>query len=178
MGYNQYQLRGLIRRSYMTVELTLDRDCFQVLSSDSRVTILKALDSKPMTITEISSSLDLAKSTVHEHLSAMLNTGLIGKYENGNKWVYYKLTAKAKNILHPHDRTRILILLSSSIVTFTLGASGVYRFAKGYVFQSGGGAIYHDPMQLILGEIFLAITFILWYFAFRLWKRTKHSNQN
>jgi len=161
----------------MTVEqITLDRACFQVLSSDSRVTILKALDSKAMTITEISSSLDLAKSTVHEHLSALLNTGLIGKYETGNKWVYYKLTAKAKNILHPHDRTRILILLSSSIFTFSLGASGIYRFAKGYVFQVGEGATFHDPMQLILGEIFLALTFTLWYFAMRLWKRSKHYN--
>lgn len=163
----------------MTVEqITIDKNCFQVLSSDTRVAILKALDLKPMTITEISSNFGLAKSTVHEHLSAMVDTGLIRKHENGNKWVYYLLTDRAKNILHPHDKTKIMILLSSSLITFILGASGIYRFIKGDIFQAGEGTIFHDPMQLYFGEILLAITFTLWYFAFRLWKRTKYSNQN
>lgn len=159
-------------------QIIIDKNCFQVLSSDTRVAILKALDLKSMTITEISSNFGLAKSTVHEHLSAMANIGLIRKHENRNKWVYYLLTDKAINIMHPHDKTKIMILLTSSLVTFTLGSSGIYRFIKGDIFQAGEGTIFHDPMQFFFGEILLAITFTLWYFAFRLWKRTKHSSQN
>lgn len=154
-------------------QVTLDKNSLQVLSVDTRIAILKTLDSKSMTLTEISSDSGLAKSTVYEHLMILMNAGLIRRCENGNKWVYYILTGKAKNILHPHDKMKIVILLSSSLFTLIVGVSGLYRFIKGQTFLISEGTIFHDPVQFVLGEIFFAITFTLWYLAFRLWKRSK-----
>jgi len=66
-------------------ETTLDRDDLAALSSDVRVMILKALDSRPMTVSELADRLGLAKSTVHEHLAVLADADLVA-HEGARKW--------------------------------------------------------------------------------------------
>jgi len=75
-------------------QLTIDRETFKALSSDTRLDILKALCERKKTITELAESLNLSKSTVHEHLTMLIKSGLVKRIDSKNKWVYYSLTWK------------------------------------------------------------------------------------
>lgn len=147
-----------------TEEIVLDREDITALSSDTRVAIVKALDARPMTVSELAGHLKLSKSTVHEHLAVLADTGMV--VEDGNrKWRYYSLTEKSKRLLHPGPDHRIFILLGTSIVTLILGAALLTAFFRGFVVQDG--STFHDPLLLVAGEAFLFVTFALWYLALR-----------
>jgi len=61
-------------------EIIIDKDSIDVLSSDTRVAILKSLDSSGrMTITGLTDALNLSKSTVHEHLTRLVEAGFVKK---------------------------------------------------------------------------------------------------
>jgi predicted transcriptional regulator len=96
----------------MKDEIALDKKTLGVLSSDTRANILKSIDIRRMTASELSKKLNLPKSTIHENLDRLVDTDLVRKNDNGNKWVYYELTEKGKRLLHPHEMTKIIILLS------------------------------------------------------------------
>lgn len=93
----------------------LDIDTFKALASRTRLDILKKLDERQKTITELSNETGLSKATVYEHLTILAEAGLIKKVESKNKWVYYKLTIKGMNLLHP-EKKKIAILLSLSFL--------------------------------------------------------------
>lgn len=93
-------------------KITLDAETFKVLASDTRLAILKALDQRPKTVSELGRELDLNKATIHEHLKHLLVGELIQKKDSeGRKWVYYKLAWKGTHLLHP-ENTTVLVLLS------------------------------------------------------------------
>lgn len=96
-------------------KITLDRDTFKVLASETRVGILKNLDEKQMTVSDLARAMEMNKATLFEHLEKMINAGLIKKKEDERKWVYYYITWKGKNILHP-ERTKIVIALSIVLI--------------------------------------------------------------
>jgi DNA-binding transcriptional ArsR family regulator len=98
-------------------EITLDRETFKVLASETRIDILKKLDERQMTVSDLAKSMKMNKATLYEHLEKMVNIGLIKKIKGERKWVYYKVTWKGKNILHP-QRTKIIVLLSVFLVCF------------------------------------------------------------
>jgi DNA-binding transcriptional ArsR family regulator len=100
-------------------KITLDRKTFKILASETRVGILKKLDRRQMTVSDLARTLDMNKATVFEHLEKLIDAGLIKKKEDERKWVYYSLTWKGKNILHP-ERTKIAIVLGVSLICFIL----------------------------------------------------------
>ena len=61
--------------------------------------ILKALQKRNKTLSELSRELNLTKPSVHYHLSKLTAKGLIKRIHNGNKFIYYTLTEKGKRIL-------------------------------------------------------------------------------
>lgn len=96
-------------------KITLDAEAFKVLASDTRLSILKALDDRPKTVSELGRELDLNKATVHEHLQQLLNGDLIKKNDSeGRKWVYYTLSWKGRSLLHP-ENTTVLVLLGLAV---------------------------------------------------------------
>ncbi|NIO22503.1 MAG: helix-turn-helix domain-containing protein [Candidatus Aenigmarchaeota archaeon] len=94
-------------------KITLDKEVFKTLASGTRVDILKSLDRRRKTLTELSKQFGMSVSTVKEHLDNLVSVGLIEQKDEGYKWKYYELTGKGKNILHPEDK-KIWILLSIS----------------------------------------------------------------
>lgn len=95
--------------------ITLDRDVFKALASDTRLDILKALDVRQKTVTELARELDLNKSTVLEHLEKLQTVGLIAKIEEDveRKWVYWQLTWTGRRLLHP-EQIKVALLLSTA----------------------------------------------------------------
>jgi DNA-binding transcriptional ArsR family regulator len=110
--------------------VTLDREAFKVLASDTRLDILKALDERPMTVSELGRKLALNKATVFEHLEKLVGAGLVKKQDDEErKWVYYSLSWKARRILHP-ERVTIALLFSGSLAAGLSGVAVAAEYAR------------------------------------------------
>lgn len=107
-------------------KVTLDRDSFKALSSTTRIAVLKALDVRRKTLTELSEELGVSKPALLKHLDPLLASRLVSKEDRERKWIYYSLTLKAKNLLHPE---RIRIALSLGMAGLAL-AGGLFSFAR------------------------------------------------
>ncbi|WP_292366508.1 MULTISPECIES: ArsR/SmtB family transcription factor [unclassified Methanoculleus] len=145
-------------------KVTIDRGDIAALSSDVRVAILKSLDTRPMTMSELADGLGLARSTVHEHLSVLADADLV-THENARKWRDYALTKKGRRILHPGRDHRIIIILGTSLVAMTAGLLCVTSYLRGFAVQ--GGSVVREPLILYVGEALLGVTVVLWCLAVR-----------
>lgn len=115
-------------------KITLDRKTFDVLSSGLRIEILKRLDERAKTVSELSREISFYKSAVHRHLSRLVESGLVKRRDGDNKWVYYCLTKKGEKILHP-QKTEIAILLSTAILSLLGGIISAYYYVQGKVVE-------------------------------------------
>lgn len=175
----------------MDREIRMTRQVFEALVSETRIAILRALDRQAMTVTELSRELGLAKSAVHEHLAKLADAGLVEKRDEGRKWIYYHLTPKARGILHPEERHRILILLSSALLALLGGAFSGLR----YLHTAGGFAESRAMLEaapkamptsaaeealrtttnyLMVSVVLLAASAMLFFFAYRTWRRSRN----
>jgi DNA-binding transcriptional ArsR family regulator len=102
-------------------KIKLSQDEFRVLASNTRIDILKLLDESQFTVSDISRKLDMNKATVHEHLSKLMEVGLVKKDDSPRKWVYYRLTWKGRNLLHP-ERVRVMVSLGILLTVIVVGA--------------------------------------------------------
>ena len=127
-------------------KITLDRDTFKALASDTRLDILRALDGKNLGLNDIAKATSLNKATLHEHLSKLHEAGLVKKKEReGHKWVYYKLSWKGESLLHP-ENTRIVVLFSTTFIALAIGIIQIVWYIKGnllsFVSSYGDGYSY------------------------------------
>lgn len=96
--------------------ITLDARTFQALASSTRLTVLRALDERRKTLTELARDLELNKATVHEHLQLLTSAGLVRKRDDeGRKWIYYELTWTGERLLHPQETTTFNVLLGLAV---------------------------------------------------------------
>ena len=102
--------------------ITLDQESFKALASEVRVDILKKLDERRQTVTDLSGLLSLSKPTLLEHLEKLQAAGLVKRVDEGRKWIYYELSPKGKKLLHP-EKVAIVLALSCTV---TLAAIGVF----------------------------------------------------
>lgn len=120
-------------------KITLDAETFKALASATRLTVLKALDERRKTLTELAKDLDLNKATVHEHLGLLLAAGLVRKRDDeGRKWIYYELTWTGQRILRPEATTTFNVLLGLSALA---AGGGVLMFGRAldwWLSGSGG----------------------------------------
>jgi len=106
----------------MEEELKVSRDLMRVVSASTRTEILKALENRQMTASELSRYLDKHVTTVSEHLELLHNSRLVERIERpGRKWIYYKLSNVGKQMLHPQPY-RIILVLTLSFLTLGMGA--------------------------------------------------------
>ncbi|MGB2842103.1 MAG: winged helix-turn-helix domain-containing protein [Halobacteriota archaeon] len=154
-------------------KIALDKKTLGALSSETRANILKSLDVRRMTVSELSRRLNLPKSTIHENLDRLVDTDLVKKNDNGNKWVYYELTEKGKRLLHPHEMTKIILLLSSAALSFVGGIVEMYWFIKSAfpeLEKEEEIVPLYEPKYLIFGIILILLGVLFLYFAFRMRK--------
>ena len=163
----------------MKDEIALDKKTLGVLSSDTRANILKSIDIRRMTASELSKKLNLPKSTIHENLDRLVDTDLVRKNDNGNKWVYYELTEKGKRLLHPHEMTKIIILLSSAALSFVGGIIEMYWFIKSTFPELKEEEIVplYEQKYLIFGVILLLLSVLFSYLAIRMRKVKKETRK-
>lgn len=141
-------------------KVILDRESFKALSSETRISILKALDGKRMTVTQLSEELKISKPALLKHMDALIEAKLISKEEKARKWMYYDLTFKGKNVLHP-ERVAVTVLLSTAIVSLGGAIFGFLKFLFGSRATGFGTATEGDAFllgnQASLGPDFIAL---------------------
>src|SRR5256886_7529191 len=96
-------------------KITLDQESFKALASDVRVGILKRLDVRRETVTDLSGLLNLSKPTLLEHLEKLQAAGLVKRIDEGRKRIYYALSDTGRKILHP-ERAAITLALAAAVV--------------------------------------------------------------
>lgn len=162
----------------MEKEIKLSPKLFKALSSDTRLKIIKALESRRMTTTELSKKLNISKSTVHEHLSKLSEVDLVNKTDENNKWVYYELTKRGNEILNPQQKTKIIFFVTSIIATTIGGLLEIYRSFNTFYLnkmsqispeagkigeETGRTMVTFSWTHFIIGAILLLITAYLIY---------------
>jgi DNA-binding transcriptional ArsR family regulator len=105
-------------------KITLDRESFRALASDTRISILKSLGRRRKMLAELSKELSMSPSTVKEHMESLTSAGLAVMIDDGHKWKYYELTRKGKNVLDP-GQAKVWIMLSISIVGMLMASQGI-----------------------------------------------------
>ena len=137
----------------MDEKIILDEQSFKALSANSRVSILKKLNERRMTLSELSKRIGLKGPTVKEHCTILQNAELIKKIDEGRKWKYYELTGKGKQIVAPSILTeaKMLVTLCISAIVFvgillfalqaTMGMSGA-----SYSFQTSEKGLLEDTL--------------------------------
>jgi DNA-binding transcriptional ArsR family regulator len=100
-------------------KISLTQDEFRVLASTTRIDIMKLLDESQLTVSDVSRRLSMNKATVHEHLNRLIEVGLVKKEDTNRKWVYYSLTWKGKNLLHP-ERVKVMVALVTIVIAVVI----------------------------------------------------------
>ena len=119
--------------------VTLDQASFRALASEVRIEVLKRLDERRMTVTDLANALSLSKPTLLEHLEKLQQADLVKRMDEGRKWIYYELTGRGKKILHP-ERVTIVVSLCLSVLLAAVGIFAVFSgLATGAVYGPSAG---------------------------------------
>ncbi len=108
------------------MEIKLSQETFKALANTTRIAILKHLDKRRYTQSELADLFGFAVTTIKQHIDDLKKTGLVNVIDDGRKWKYVELTKEGKAILHPEEK-KIWILLGTFAVSI---AGGVYALSK------------------------------------------------
>lgn len=103
-------------------DVSLSSKELKALSSESRASILKALQERNHTLSELSAKLGMSAPTIKEHVSLLQEAGFAELIDEGRKWKYYSLTRKGRDVLGAKERqANIFIILSVVAVAALAG---------------------------------------------------------
>jgi DNA-binding transcriptional ArsR family regulator len=97
------------------MKVVLDKSSLFALASDTRMEMLKALESNRRTVSQLAELINIDKSAVYRHLKKLEEGGFVARTED-HGFVYYALTWRSRDILNPNDKTKIVILISSALI--------------------------------------------------------------
>lgn len=139
-------------------KVTIDKETFKALASDARLEILKALDGRRMSLSEIARKTGLNKTTVLEHMNKLVQVDLVKKIEReGHKWTYYELTWKGSSLLHP-DNTKIVITFCLSFLLLFIGIAQIIVYSNGFHIDISKEVYLSNPHKGLVGDIETNIT--------------------
>ncbi|MBD3402030.1 metalloregulator ArsR/SmtB family transcription factor [candidate division GN15 bacterium] len=95
------------RRAAGDIDTTTAAAWFKALGDDSRLRIVLALREQELCVCQIVALLELANSTVSQHLTVLRNAGLIESHKRG-RWVYYRLSDAAGGLQVGRSLSRLL----------------------------------------------------------------------
>lgn len=98
--------------------IVISKEDFRALSSRTRTGIIKLLQERQHTLSELSKKIALADPTVKQHLEILQKAGLVEVTDEGRKWKYYSLTKKGKIIFAEQPEKPIVLLLGITTIAF------------------------------------------------------------
>ena len=100
--------------------IVISRDDFKALASSTRTQIIKLLQERNHTLSELSKKLGLSNPTVKQHLDILEKAVLVQPLDEGRKWKYYSLTRKGKNMLLEQPSNNFIIMLGITTMALAL----------------------------------------------------------
>jgi len=97
------------------LRVELDKKALFALASDTRMDILKALNTDRRTVSQLAEMLEVDKAAIHRHLKKLEEGGFVKRVED-HSFVYYSLSWKAKDIISPGENTRIVVIISCAFM--------------------------------------------------------------
>ncbi len=93
----------------------MKKDVFAKLS-ETKIEIMKELSKGQRTPSDLSRLLNKSKSTIVEHLDALISAGMVNRMEKpGRKWIFYSLTKDGYEIIRVRPRIPVFVLVGSSL---------------------------------------------------------------
>jgi DNA-binding transcriptional ArsR family regulator len=139
--------------------MEIDKKIINALNSETRVKILKALLQRRKMPSELSKELNLAGSTVVEHLKTLEEAGLVVRKEAGRKWIYYELTSTGQGLIKPKFPVQFVMVLALGLIFIF---SGLVRYSTmpfsmmqrsseaGGVMSGAPGSIATEPDYILI----------------------------
>ncbi len=121
----------------------MDKTALFALASDTRLEMLKALQGERRTLSQLAEHLDVDKAAVHRHLRKLEDGGLVKRAED-HGFVYYSLSWKARDLISPGENTRIVVMLSTSMILLVI-CSVLLMVASSGVPGVGEASDNYDP---------------------------------
>jgi len=123
-----------------------DINYLRTLSCYSRITILKKIKEKRLNLTDLSSEVSLSKSTVHEHVQKLVESGFVMQTKNSprSKWVFYELTDKGQALFNKEKATFVSGMVFSGLMFFGAIYFAAVNFFKNVSFGSARTAALND----------------------------------
>lgn len=124
--------------------MEIDRKTLKALAADTRLDILKSLGKRRKTPSELSKELDLATSTVTEHLDKLEKANLIRREETGHKWIYYSLTPQGSNLVKPKYPVQFIFIIG--IMVIVISAASILMYGNYSQMSAAGSDTLSVPM--------------------------------
>ena len=115
--------------------------------------ILKALQERNKTVSELAKEIGLSKATVFYHVQRLCKAELTKRIENGNKFVYYSLTEKGRRLI------KIFCSIATSIIISYILA--VISNKKGEYYSIGYSEYLPSSFSYLSMETNFYMAFIL-----------------
>lgn len=126
--------------------IPLDPVLLKVLSSETRIGILKLLKTRRMTLSEMAKALNLKKATILEHLEKLTKADLIRRHEDERLWVYYGLTRRGGHVITPGVAV-FQLFVAAAVASVVVAAAFVVVFQ---LFPGGPTGASPSPGPLAL----------------------------
>ncbi|WP_019178176.1 winged helix-turn-helix domain-containing protein [Methanomassiliicoccus luminyensis] len=185
-----FKARESVVESGKTMRVELDKRSLFTLASETRLDILKSLRSSRRTVSQLAELLSIDKAAVHRHLKKLEEGGFVHR-EKDHGFVYYGLTWKSRGILSPTENTRIVFLLSMSIlcllaitVLIITSSAPAMEAVPGIALTSSVFADGTKPSSLTEAlypaapiAVFGVAAFALLYSAYLCWKKPRQKQE-
>lgn len=139
----------------MVDKIELDKQGMKAINSDTRLEILKVLNKKDYTMSDIAEKLNLKKPTIKDHLEILETADLIEKEDTDRKWKYYKITPKGKAIVEQKEvKVTFLFILNivALIGTAIFGTIRHYAKKAATTMTFGARNIAYDAAEPLMQE--------------------------
>ena len=143
-GINLPELYRGLEETELRVEL--DKKALFALASDTRMDILKSLQPNRRTVSQLAEMVGVDKAAVHRHLKKLEDGGFV-KREEDHGFVYYGLSWKARDILSPNENTKIIVLITASIILIGAVILLIYMANPGIIGGSPGSPVTQQADQ-------------------------------
>jgi len=113
----------------MDEDVVVSREMLRAIGAETRIAILKALQKRQKTQSELASELGLSAPTVLEHAEQLQKAGLIEPVPEylDKKWKYLRLTKTARGLVEGR-RMSVIMMLASGSALITGGMLFLYVF--------------------------------------------------
>ncbi|NYZ77746.1 winged helix-turn-helix transcriptional regulator [Candidatus Micrarchaeota archaeon] len=108
--------------------IVMDQKTFKSLTSETRTGILKLLNKRNHTLSEVAETLGISKTTAKEHIDILVEGRLIEQVPSTNKWKYYTLTKDGRKLVGGEGPKKVVLVFGTFLAGMLLALYGFSGF--------------------------------------------------